>query len=454
MKMSGKLGLIALVSAIAGPALAANPEVLFYDGFETVASGSNPDAAIWNLGTTCSNLATQQPGATVQSSYSYPVGTNTTTVTPVAGSNLSLVPTIAVSSRLRYWGKLSRATTTTEVCRLSFYQWDDPSNISGSGNGRMMIQLTDYNPGYSIIPNTTTSGVNQTIISGSLQQLVAAGFWNDSGTAPNPGQNYNGGWYGPIAGAPISIGSAFAGRLLYFTGASPIPGMNSGFCAMGQNTSPLKRRSRGWHKFDVLYGPGRTEFHVDGVLMFYVDGQKTATFDLLTLGPNESSSTFFGLYDELKATTYDPGMISFNVGFQNFIGDVTQIPLTVEVVDGGGTVVAGPYSTSCDASGNVVINPTGLPVGNYKLRVGGSSFLTNNVLFDYSTLGSYTASLSLVNGDVDDDGEVGSTDFDTVVANFGNSPATASQGDVDGDGEVGSSDFDIVVANFALGDNP
>jgi len=51
-------------------------------------------------------------------------------------------------------------------------------------------------------------------------------------------------------------------------------------------------------------------------------------------------------------------------------------------------------------------------------------------------------------GDVDSDDEVGSTDFDIVVSNFGNSPATYAEGDVDGDGEVGSTDFDIVVANF------
>ncbi|MBN8690316.1 MAG: hypothetical protein J0L72_05935 [Armatimonadetes bacterium] len=46
--------------------------------------------------------------------------------------------------------------------------------------------------------------------------------------------------------------------------------------------------------------------------------------------------------------------------------------------------------------------------------------------------------------DVDGDGEVGSTDFDLVVAQFG----TAGTADIDHDGEVGSTDFDIVVAQF------
>lgn len=64
-----------------------------------------------------------------------------------------------------------------------------------------------------------------------------------------------------------------------------------------------------------------------------------------------------------------------------------------------------------------------------------------------------TGVVSLVNGDINDDGEVGSTDFDIVVANYGLSPATPSQGDINDDDEVGSADFDLIVANFGLADN-
>jgi len=54
-------------------------------------------------------------------------------------------------------------------------------------------------------------------------------------------------------------------------------------------------------------------------------------------------------------------------------------------------------------------------------------------------------------GDIDRDGEVGSTDFDSVVAAYGTTPTDAgwvSHADQDFDGEIGASDFDIVVANF------
>lgn len=62
--------------------------------------------------------------------------------------------------------------------------------------------------------------------------------------------------------------------------------------------------------------------------------------------------------------------------------------------------------------------------------------------------GATGVNLTLINGDVDFDDEVGSTDFDTVVANFGNSAPDPA--DIDNDGEVGSSDFDIVVFNYGL----
>jgi glucose/arabinose dehydrogenase len=58
----------------------------------------------------------------------------------------------------------------------------------------------------------------------------------------------------------------------------------------------------------------------------------------------------------------------------------------------------------------------------------------------------------LINGDIDNDGEIGPGDFEAVVNNFGlGGPNVA---DVDGDGEVGPGDFETVVSGFGLGDDP
>jgi hypothetical protein len=84
----------------------------------------------------------------------------------------------------------------------------------------------------------------------------------------------------------------------------------------------------------------------------------------------------------------------------------------------------------------------------YTLRFKGGTFLatTLNVYLSGTSLTSQHATLK--NGDIDQDGEVGPSDFELVVAQFGGSGSA----DVDNDGEVGPADFEIIVVNFGLGD--
>ena len=51
-------------------------------------------------------------------------------------------------------------------------------------------------------------------------------------------------------------------------------------------------------------------------------------------------------------------------------------------------------------------------------------------------------------GDADDDGEVGFSDFLHVSANFGKANATRKDGDFNSDGKVGFADFLLLSANF------
>ena len=92
--------------------------------------------------------------------------------------------------------------------------------------------------------------------------------------------------------------------------------------------------------------------------------------------------------------------------------------------------------------------PAAVANGAYTLSFDGGTFLksTFNVTLSGSSL---TQAVSLRNGDIDNDTEVGPGDFEAVVAQFGG-PGDA---DVDNDGEVGPADFEIVIANFGLGDN-
>jgi hypothetical protein len=120
------------------------------------------------------------------------------------------------------------------------------------------------------------------------------------------------------------------------------------------------------------------------------------------------------------------------------------------------TLTDGTYSTTGTASVDdfgggafSIIVPASAPAGNYTLKFKGGTFLasTANVTLNGSDIA--LGSISLLNGDIDQDAEVGPGDFEAVVAQFGG-PGDA---DVDNDGEVGPSDFEIIVANFGLGDN-
>ncbi len=115
----------------------------------------------------------------------------------------------------------------------------------------------------------------------------------------------------------------------------------------------------------------------------------------------------------------------------------------------GTNTYTGSVSVDDFGGGAYTLNvPAAAPNGSYTLVFKGGSFLgkTLNVTLTGASLTGQNATLK--NGDIDQDGEVGPSDFEAVVAQFGG-PGDA---DVDNDGEVGPSDFETIVANFGLGD--
>jgi hypothetical protein len=91
--------------------------------------------------------------------------------------------------------------------------------------------------------------------------------------------------------------------------------------------------------------------------------------------------------------------------------------------------------------------PFNAPSGAYTLRFKGGTYLAKTYNVNVTGL-DLTIAASLRNGDINQDGEVGPSDFEAVVAQFGG----VGTADVDNDGEVGPSDFEIIIANFGLGD--
>ncbi len=114
-------------------------------------------------------------------------------------------------------------------------------------------------------------------------------------------------------------------------------------------------------------------------------------------------------------------------------------------------------------SGSVIVNhfgggtysidiPIGAANGTYDLRFKGGTFLSSTYPLNLNGT-NLSQSVSLRNGDIDQDGYVGFDDFDILSANFGNAGNNApGSADLDNDSFVGFDDFDILSANFGLSD--
>jgi uncharacterized delta-60 repeat protein len=86
-----------------------------------------------------------------------------------------------------------------------------------------------------------------------------------------------------------------------------------------------------------------------------------------------------------------------------------------------------------------------LPDGNYRatLPAGSVRDAAGNVL-----AGAFTLEFHVLAGDANRDRTVNLSDFNTLAANFGQSPRTFSQGDFNYDGTVNLSDFNLLAARF------
>jgi hypothetical protein len=90
--------------------------------------------------------------------------------------------------------------------------------------------------------------------------------------------------------------------------------------------------------------------------------------------------------------------------------------------------------------------PASANPGAYTLSLQGGTFLRKSVNLLYTGNSVSAGSIEAVNGDIDQDNEVGPGDFEAVVAQFGGTGIA----DCDNDGEVGPSDFELVVNNFGI----
>lgn len=181
-----------------------------------------------------------------------------------------------------------------------------------------------------------------------------------------------------------------------------------------------------------------------------LSGRTTRVFDPFIPNTNILGTRDTGAFVTITLpTTYINGTIYlqdtiFGSPFTRNINAVVKQGLTTV-----GTFIVNSINTSSVAfSGSV----SGAFTGPAVIEFDGSSFLKRkvNIVLNNGTMS--IGNVNLVNGDVNDDGEVDAVDIDDVIAIFGN--LTGVDQDVDVSGEVDAVDIDIVIQNFGAFNDP
>lgn len=149
-----------------------------------------------------------------------------------------------------------------------------------------------------------------------------------------------------------------------------------------------------------------------------------------------------------------PGFaVSGTVTLADFAGDVTQVPVDVEIREGGNVVRS--ETVNLDSVGRYTL--TDVEPGTYDIAFKASHWLRVVVPVTVSNSDVSGVDVVLTNGDIDGDNEVTLLDFGALVAAFGSIPGDSNwnaDADLDGDDEVTLLDFGVLVQNFgAIGDD-
>ncbi len=155
------------------------------------------------------------------------------------------------------------------------------------------------------------------------------------------------------------------------------------------------------------------------------------------------------LHNLLPATVNIKGTVTL----EDFGGDITQVPIDVELRQDGNVVRSEQINLNADGSYTIAE----VADGTYDVAFKASHWLRVVVQGVVVSGADVTGvDVSLINGDIDGDNEVTLFDFGALVAAFGSMPGDENwnpDADLDGDEEVTLFDFGILVANFgAIGD--
>jgi hypothetical protein len=177
-----------------------------------------------------------------------------------------------------------------------------------------------------------------------------------------------------------------------------------------------------------------------------------ATFAIWTW----SHDSFFG--DQETVISFD-NFVAIDATSQALTGTLTlqdtvtplAVPRFMEGTILQGSTILGKIYVEADGSNTwwcTTLPPT--VSGPAIIQWEGSTFLTRRQPVNLTGVSQDFGVTFMVNGDVDNSGEVDAADIDLVIADFGD--VSVGNSDVDVSGEVDAADIDIVIANFGAVD--
>ena len=143
--------------------------------------------------------------------------------------------------------------------------------------------------------------------------------------------------------------------------------------------------------------------------------------------------------------------ISGTITLEDFMGSVSGTPIVVEIRPVGSSTVLETINGTLGSGGTFTVQTT-QAAGNYDVAVKAPTWLrkiaANRTLTGAGMTG---VNLTVKNGDLDNDNEVGISDYAILSSNYGGSGPV---GDINGDGDVDIADYAILSANYGqLGDD-
>jgi probable HAF family extracellular repeat protein len=149
--------------------------------------------------------------------------------------------------------------------------------------------------------------------------------------------------------------------------------------------------------------------------------------------------------------------VAGTVSLQSFTGDVTQVPVVIEIRSPGTTAVVQTQTVRLNANGTFQFCTT--LSGTYDVAVKASHWLRKTISNVTLTGDSFTSGVnfSLINGDVNGDNTINLADLMAVSAAWRSTSGSSNwnpNADLNGDGVVNLADWMIVAKNWRKSGDP